>query len=348
MIDAIDLTGLAELLKLLPQPMPWGNFKELVLPAFTAPLVCASYAARVRQVIGQVEALNLAGDGEPERHIASTADLTPLLVSRFVAALPPGWSPFTVRDRLMCLSRLCELAVEARCLMVNPFHFRPIRRIVRVGKPRDQRALSRDEVRRMFEVLRGDVERSKGWRQWKARRLLAAFALVALTGIRRNELLLMHVADVDMEARVIRLVGRAPFGKGLKTEGSAKPVGMPLALVPIVGDWLEHRLEAPAGYPIDAACPWMIPNCRRTGPWTGGRQDLTPLGRLQAVGRRAGVPDVTWRALRRSLATRMEHCGAGGSMIQRQLRHSDPETTRRHYIKADEAAIAEAMRDVDF
>jgi len=348
-INGIDLAGLAELVKLLPRPMAWPEFKALILPAFTRPLVCGQYEGKVRRVLEQVEALDLAGDGGPGRRIATTADLSPALVLKFVESMPASWSPLTARDRLAVLRRLCRLAVDYRVLAVDPFAIRPIRKIIRVGRPRDRRALSRDELLRMHAVLSADVERTKGWRRWRARRLMVAFSLVALAGLRRNEMLLLHAEDVDLEARVIRLTPRAALGKGLKTEESAKPVGMPLALVEVLRPWLErHRLEAPAGYPIDPGCPWMVPNCRRAGPWTGGRQDLTPLGRLQEAGRRAGVPDVTWRALRRSLATLMEFRGAGEAAIQRQLRHVEPETSREHYRLADERNIAEVMRDVSF
>ena len=336
------------MLDFIPRPIAWDRFKAEILPAFSANVVSVNHRKKVLRVVGEIEAIDLSGPGEPPRRIGSTADLSLDLVARYIAARPAGESPYTLRDRLMVVQHLCNLAVQFRWLAVSPFAVRPIRRLVRVGEPRDKRALSRDELRRLFDVLKGDVERKRGWALWRARRLYAAAAIVAYTGIRRNELLLLHVSDVDLDARVIQLVPRAPKGMGLKTPGSAKPVGMPSALVPIVRDWLAHRLDAPRGVDIDIFCPWMVPNCRRSGPWLSGRRELTPLGRLQAAGSRAGVPDVTWQALRRSLATLMEFTGAGEAMIQRQLRHSDPSVTRKHYRRADERNIADVMRDVSF
>ena len=42
----------------------------------------------------------------------------------------------------------------------------------------------------------------------------------------------------------------------------------------------------------------------------------------------------------------MERHGAGRSQIQRQLRHTDAETTESFYIKQVEEGIAEAVRDI--
>lgn len=343
-----DTAGLADLLKLLPRPQHWPKFRALIMPAFQPPLVSRQYGVKVKRFLGELETLNLADDGEPPRHIETTADLGPRLVSRLVQSRPAGESPYTLRDRLALLQRVCRLAVDYRCLAVSPFTTTPIRRIVRVGKPRDKRALSREEVRRLFQVLRHDVATKRGWALFRARRLLAAVAVAVYTGLRRNELLLLHVADVDLDARVIRLQARGNRGMGLKTEGSGQPVGMPLALVPIVRDWLAHRLDGPTGFPVPEDCPWMIPNVRRTGPWLHARAAICPLGRLKVVARRAGIDDINWQMLRRTLSTHLEFFGAGEAGIQRQLRHSDPKVSQEHYRKADEANIADLMRDVSF
>lgn len=343
-----EATRLRELLQLLPRPIAWAEFKAQILPGFEPPLVSRQHGLKVKRCLGELEALDLADDGEPTRHIETTADLSPKLVSRLVASRPPCESPYTLRDRLSFLQSLCRLAVEYRCLAVSPFAIRPIRRIVRVGKPRDKRALSREEIRRLFDVLRGDVASKKGWALWRARRLLVAVSIAIYTGLRRNELLTLNTADLDLDARVIRLKARGDRGMGLKTEGSAQPVGMPIALIPIVRDWLAHRLDGPAGFPVPDDCPWLIPNCRRTGPWLNGHASICPLGRLKAVALRAGIQDVNWQMLRRTLATQLESFGAGEAGIQRQLRHSDPKVSQEHYRKADERNIADLMRDVVF
>lgn len=346
---AADLADLvSEMVKLLPRPEPWAQFKAEILPSFSPPMTCKNYLTRTMALIGQIEALDLADEGEPTRYIETTGDLTPNLVRRFVQSREgSGESPFTLRSRLTLLRRICRLAVRFRYLPIDPFDLTPIRQIVRVGKPRNKRALTRDEVGRLFEVLRADVASKRGWAGWKARRLLLMTSLALGTGIRKMELLCLHVADVDLEARVIRLVPRGPRGRGFKSEGSAKPVGLPPAVVPIVREWLEHRLSGPAGVALPE-CPWMVPNVSRTGPWLHGRVGCRPLCRLQAAGRRAGIADLSWHCLRRTTATMLEGLGVGRSMIQRILRHADVTVTTDFYIKADEAAIAEAVKDIEF
>ena len=156
------------------------------------------------------------------------------------------------------------------------------------------------------------MSNGSGWAGWKARRLLVAFSVAIYTGLRMRELFTLQISDIDLDAYIIRLTPRGAHGKGLKSDGSAKPVGMPTALVPILESWLSHRLDHPAGMTIDLKCPWLIPTCSRKGPWTTGRSKARPLGRLKAIARRAGIPDsVNWQMCRRSLATAMEGSGAG-------------------------------------
>jgi integrase/recombinase XerC len=340
---------LAALLALLPRPMAWKDFLAEVLPAFQTPLVSANYAARVKTLVGQIESIDLADAGAPPRYLATTADLSVKLVGRLIEARSgTGESPYTLRGRLAILQRLCRLAVRRRVLALDPFDLRPMKSVVRVGRPRVKRTLNREEIGRLFEVLRGDVASRRGWALFAARRLLAMVATALGTGIRRNELLTLQVDDLDLDRRILRLVPRAAAGKGLKTEASGQPVGMPEALVPIIREWLEHRLDAPEGFPIDRACPWLFPKLDRSGPWLNGRTPTNPLGRLKAAGARAGLDNLTWHCLRRSMATLMEHFGAGRSSIQRQLRHTDVETTSNHYLASDEANIAAAVKDIRF
>jgi integrase len=339
---------LSDLLALLPHPIPWEQFKAEILPSWTPPLVSPQRSQDVKRVIREIETINLAADGAEPRCIDSTADLSATLLARYVASRPAGESPYTLRCRLTTLQTICNRALARRYLAISPFAETRIRQIVRVGKPRRKRALSLEETRRLLLILHQDVERRVGWQKWKSRRLLVAVVVALHAGLRRTELLTLRVADLDLSARVIRLVPRGLRGQGLKTEASAKPVGMPLALIPLIQEWLDHRLDAPAGWPIDPACPWLIPTCSRRGPWLHGKAKGRPLGRLKAVGRRAGAPDVTWQMLRRTCATMMEAAGAGRSQIQRQLRHTTPETTEVYYIQADETNIAAAVRDLTF
>jgi integrase len=339
--------SLAKIAEHVPHAVPWPQFLEEILPEFSPPFVTSHRSNDVRRVIREIEAIDLADEGQAPRHIMTTFDLNSTLIGRFLASRPPE-SPFTTKCRLMTIKTLVNRALGRRYLIISPFADRPIRQLIRTGRPRNKGILTMDEIRRLFELLRGDVARKRGWPQWKARRLLTAFAIAIYGGLRRRELFTLHVEDIDLDARVIRLEPRGERGMGLKSEGSAKPVGMPLALVPILADWLEHRLDAAAGYPIDPACPWMVPNCSRKGPWLTGRIDNRPLGCLQAAARRAGIPKINWQMCRRSLASHMDVFGASQAQIQRQLRHSNSEVTETFYRQADERNVAEFVREISF
>jgi integrase len=341
--------GLLELAALQVAPQPWAEFKRDILPGFTYPMTSKSHATKIRQTIRCLELLNLADEGEEPRGIRDTFDLNLVTVARYVAAIPPGQSPWTIKAQLQILSTLASTAVKARRLAVNPFDIRPIGKIVRLGPPEDKRALSRDELHRLMELLKSDTETRTGWALWRAWRLYVVAAIAVYCGLRRTELLTLHVVDVDLDARVIRLMGRGPNGKGLKSKGSAQPVGIPDALAPILSTWLSTwRLAAPKGFAIDPECPWLIPTCNRKSPWISGHTTGKALGRLQAAGKRAGIPDLTFHMLRRTLATQLEEHGVGGAMIQRILRHASSQTTERHYRRADERNIADAVKELEF
>lgn len=306
-------------------------------------MVSLKHERKVSQVIRELEALG----------IETTADLNLALVGRYIASRPDGQSAWTLKGHLQIIATICNMAVRARVLTVSPFATRPICKLVRTGPPEGKRHYSLDEIRRLLELLQADVNAKKGWPAWRARRLQAVAATAVYCGLRATELLRLHAADLDFDRHVVRVVPRGSRGMGLKTDGAGKPVGMPLALEPILRSWLEWRLSAPAElaekFPPAESMPFLFPcTLQRWKPWTGGPPGEKPLDQLAAAGRRAGIPDLTFHGLRRSLATAMEAFGIGPAMIQRTLRHSRAQTTELHYRKADEVNIARAVRDIRF
>jgi integrase len=318
-------------------PVPWPQFKAEITADYREPKVTKPHGNRFDQVCRELEALG----------VETTADLNCAMVDLYMASRPPGQSKFTMRAMLIFIRALCTKAVRFKYLEVSPFVIRPLAKLLKVGKPKGKRHLTRVECSRLLEVLRSDVEATKGWALFKSRRLHTVVCIGLYCGLRKNELLRLHVADIDVQARVIRLTPHNKSGK-FKTDGSEQSVPMPDALVPILEDWMAHRLDHPAGMPINKACPWLIPTCSRKAPWTGGVQGTRPLCRVQAAARRAGIGHVTLHALRRSCATHMEAMGVPRSMIARILRHSDEKTTEDHYLQADEAIMVDAVKDFTF
>jgi integrase len=324
----------AELSTFTPKPIPWADFIAEILPLFSPPAVSRSHAAAIRRTIRHLEALG----------VASTGDLNLATVGKYMATRPASWSPHTMRSNLVRLQTLCTLAVQSGHLVVNPFAVRPISRLVRCGPPRGRRHLTREEIHGVLELMKTDCEMETGWNQWRSRRLYGLTALVAYTGLRRNEALRLHVADLDLEARLVHLVARD--GRRFKTAASEQDVPLPPAVVPVLASWLEHRLDGPRGLEIDRSCRWAFPTCSRKAPWISGSPNSKALARLKAVGTRAGVPGLTFQRLRVSWATHAEFFGVPPAMISRVLRHLRTQTTIDHYRQADHTNMVEAVRNV--
>ena len=327
--------------------LPWAEFKADFMAAYEPGIVTKKQAKRVRQVLAELEALDLADVGDPPRRIQTTADLSLRLISRYLDARRDGVSPYTLRSLLTVIATICNAAVRCRCLAVSPFAARPVAKLVPAPvSPPGKRHLTRDECRRLLDQLRQAVESKKGWALWRARRDQAVIATALYTGLRARECLTLHVADIDLTGRIIALVPRE--GR-YKTAASAAPVGMPLALVPILDSWLSHRLDAPPGFVMPESVPWVFPCIiKRDRPWLSGGPGSKPLDRLQAAGRRAGTDHVDFPTLRRTLATAMEAQHIAPGLIQRTLRHTRASTTVNHYRRADPAAIADGVKDVTF
>jgi len=319
--------------------IPFDQFTAEILRLYDPPHRATATRRQMRYVFEQVAALE----------VKTTADLTPVLVARFIESRPPGQSPRTLQSYLRVLRGLCNNAVINGYLRISPFALRRVSQwLGRIGPPAEKKHYSRDEIRRVLSLMAAHIEITAGWSQWRARRLYALTATVAYCGLRASEALYLHAADIRLEARYVNLTDRGrDGGRALKTDASARPVPIPDALVPILQDWLSHRLDHPADFEIPP-CEWLFPTLNRKGPWTGGPPGTKPVQRLQAVAARAGVEGMTLQSLRRSLATHLEHHGTGQAMITRILRHTDSKTTLTWYQQADIPNMVQAMASFDF
>ena len=321
-------------------PIPWTQFRDEFLSLYDPPMRAANTRSNMTYALRLVEALG----------VQTTADLTAPLIGRLVASRPDGESGHTTFGILGRIRVATRYAWTAGYLKVCPFQLRPLRRWVRVGPPAVGKHHARDEIKRVLALMAHDIMTSEGWVQWRARRLYAVTATVAYLALRRNEALCAHVADLDLIGRIFWVRAHADGNRG-KTASSLAPVPIPDALVPILTDWLEHREDRPAGWPLPADNPWLFPTCGRAGrssPWTGGELGKRPLDRLQALAKRAGVDGMTWQSLRRSWATHAEYHGLGPAMIQRVLRHTTPRTGELWYRTADLPNLRAAVAGINF
>jgi len=241
---------------------------------------------------------------------------------------------------------ICNFAVNCGYLNISPFQARPVRSWVRLGSPQVKHHHSKEEIRRVLDLMAKDVQIKEGWAKWRARRLYALTILFSYTGLRRNEGLFLHVEDIDLDARVVWVRDRQSHRT--KTEAAAQAVALPAAVIPVLRDWLIHRLDRPPGTKLPLEVPWMFPNIRASNAWSDGSPGTRPLDRLAAVGLRAGVQGLTWHSLRRSLATHLEGFGLAQPLITRTLRHTSERVTRDWYQGRDLPALVQAVERFDF
>lgn len=319
-------------------PISWEAFKADLLTQYEPPLKAQSTCRGMRYVLSYVEKLG----------IKSTADLTPALVARFVAMQPAKNSPNSTRGYLLYLQAACGYAEKSGYLRISPFRIRAISTYVRQTPARGKKHASRDEIKRVLGLMR-DQAASEGWYGWKKKRLYALTATLAYTGMRAGEALYLQIADVDLVEGVLWITSRTEHRT--KTEASAAPIPMPPALIPIMTDWLKHRMSRPPGFKIDSEeCPWVFPTMRRHArtPWVSGGPGCKPRDQMKAVAAEAGVLGFGPLILRHSMATHLLHWGAGAGIVQRILRHTTEQTAKRWYTHDDLPNLRAAVANVEF
>jgi integrase len=319
-------------------PIPWDAFITEIESLWKPPMVAPATEKKINQVIRELNALG----------VTNTAELTPPMIARYIASRPPDQSAYTLRGMLGTVRTICSYAEQMGYVRISPFRLRRLSRWVgQMPSPGNgkKRHNTRAEIKAVWDLAAKDVETREGWAQWRARRTQVAFAMAALMGMRKNEILRTQIGDVDVASRIIRV---RPHGKKLKTLASAAPLPIPVALLPIITSWLAHRMDCPYGYPLPKECPWLIPTNDRKAPWVSGSAESRPIARLRDLAKRAGVEDMTWQMLRRSCATHLEAHGLGRALIKRILRHTEDRVSEEFYSEADVTNLTAAVEDFSF
>ena len=272
---------------------------------------------------------------------ATTAVLTPAFVARFIASRPTDQSRNTTLSLLSSLRAACTYAQQMGMVRSSPFLLRKVGQWVRAEKSRRPRQhIGKAEIVALLARAKDEIGRKSRhsqatpWALWRAARLNALVHLAVYTGARKNELLKLKVADVDLAAGFIHIVDRG--ASRLKTVGSERSIPIAAPLAEVLADWLPST-----------GCEWAIPNSSHSAWWQGGSPGFDPLDRLQALGRRAGIPDLTFHALRHSFATHSLSWGLTPSQIARILGHTRIQT-QAHYIHEDRENLRELVDRFNF
>lgn len=296
------------------------RFRADLLALYAPPLARPATRTKMAQVLAELQALG----------VRSTRDLTPALIARFISSRPER-SPATVRGLLSYARAACSYAARMKQVAVNPFEAHRFR----VEDPVEEEAPKHHAAAAIAAVLaRADTEAADGG--WPAHRIRALAYLIAFTGVRKTEALGLQWAEVDHLGRVVWL--RSNKWRRLKTKASGQPVPIAPALGDVLADWHPR-----------AGSELVIPNLGREQPWFHGGPGVKPLDQLAALGRRAGVPGLTFQSLRHSWATHAESLwGLSGPTIKRILRHTTERTSLHYYRHADLDNLRTAAAAIHF
>jgi integrase len=322
-------------------PIPWEAFKQELLKLYQRPARSRSTRTGMLHALKCLDALG----------VQSTADLTPTLIADLVASRPPEHSPNTVVGLLRYVQAACSYAEKRRYLHASPFRIRGLSTYARRSPARGRKHATREEVRKVLDHMR-EQAKADGWKGWKAKRLFALTATLAYTGMRAGEAIWLQVADVDLQEGVIWVVSRKEHKTKTDAVGTATPLPLAPPLIPILEEWLPHRMSAPPSFKIDSAtCPWLFPTSRRhaNAPWHQGGPGTKPRDRMKAVAAQVGVLNLTPLVLRHSMATHlMTAWGGSAGLVKRVLRHTTEHTAQAWYVHSDLPGLKEAFRNVEY
>ena len=153
-------------------PMPWKDFVAEVLNLYRPGLRAPSTLKKMRRSLAMV-------------NIATTADLTTDVIANLITS-HPNWSPNTAWGILDCVRTAAAEAVRTGRLEISPFTLRPLDTICRKRRSLRKKHHSREDVRKVLNILAEDVTELRGWPLWYARRTQALVCVVAYTGARER------------------------------------------------------------------------------------------------------------------------------------------------------------------
>jgi integrase len=284
----------------------FARFTAEVLCLYEPPIRAKGTWRQMRQVLIEFAAL-------PD--MATTADLTPLAISRWIKAFPAR-SPARAASLLRSLSPACAYAKSQGYLRSSPFDWRKLKHWVlseveAPDSPRPDRHQSAEAIGRLLSTL--DREADAG--DWKRCRLRAFVYLLAYTGLRKNEALHLKPWDVNTLTGEVRIERRRSFRP--KTRKSAARIPLASRANEVMRAWVPLCGES-----------WLFPGVRLKAPWLGGCPGYKPLDEVRAAGERAGIEGLTIDSFRKTIGTLAKFWGLNQLEVKALLRHTTTETQK--------------------
>ena len=186
----------------------------------------------------------------------------------------------------------------------------------------------------------------------EANELYSIAALALATGMRRDELLGLRMADIDLDAaevRVERSLEETDEGsrfKSPKTKHGRRTISLPASVVPMLREHrvklFELRLAMGLGRPTDDTLVFSTIEGSPISPRKLSRDWLRTCVAL-------GLPRVNFHALRHTHASALIASGLDVVMISRRLGHANPTVTLNiyaHLFNPKDTASADAIERV--
>lgn len=190
-----------------------------------------------------------------------------------------------------------------------------------VGRRKERRSLTEDELKRLFQTARERKHRHKKQR----REIELVYRLLAGTGLRSTELSLTVSTQFDFERN--RFTVKA--GKTKNKKSDVLPIRSDLAI--LLKSWIEeHEIEPNA----------RIFHYDKHSIYRSFKADCKTAG-IEMKGDDGRSVDV--HSLRRTFGTMLARAGVPLTTTQRLMRHSTPELTAKLYIDVEPIDMLQAV-----
>lgn len=234
-----------------------------------------------------------------------------------------GLSPATQNGYLSAIKGVCEEAWMLNQMTADDFQkINKIRSVKGTRLPKG-RALKPNEVTALIDSSKTGVD-------YALIRDRAIIMLLFGCGLRKAELISLLAEDFDYESSSFKVIG-----KGNKQE----LVFMPSETLTAVIDWMKERGRHPGA---------LFTKILRNGKITG--RNLTGQGITYILNKRreiAKIQEFAPHDTRRTFATRLFENGIDALIVQKSMRHSNLETTRRYDLRGS-SHLKNAIDSVDF
>lgn len=217
--------------------------------------------------------------------------------------LEKNWSAWTRRGRMNSLGRFLKWAVNEHLIETNPMD--------RLDKPRTPKATPQALAGFEAEQILRSVKRFRYTYRFEKLRAVAIVNMFLFTGIRRNELIELEVADVDFQSRTVMV----HEGKGKKD----RMIPMMSGLVKPLQEYVEDRNR------LGRKSKYFFTGLQKDQEIT-----LEVLKRIfKKIKNNTGI-HTSPHKLRHTFATLMLEGGCDPVSLQKMMGHSKLETTLKY------------------